>query len=286
MKIAAFVLLYHPKEKDLNNILSYLPKIDKLYIYDNTENKTTIIPFEDHNKITYFSDYENKGLSIRLNQACKQAISDGFNFLMTMDQDSSFVADNLHYYFDAIKNYLNKDTVGIFGLEYSAEDIIVNPKNSIAKEVHSLITSGSVINLNLYNEIGGFDENLFIDGVDFDYCFATLTKGYKCILFKNNYFNHSFGVKTRRASIKTLYLIKKEKQLHSPTRIYYIIRNMLYLEKKYHLLFPEYILKRKKRYSSQVMSNMSYSKNIFVLFKYRLKAIADFKNNKMGKIEF
>ena len=39
MKIAACVILYHPKEKDLENILSYLPKVDKLYIYDNTENK-------------------------------------------------------------------------------------------------------------------------------------------------------------------------------------------------------------------------------------------------------
>jgi hypothetical protein len=36
MRIAACVLLYHPKENDLKNILSYLSKVDKLYIYDNT----------------------------------------------------------------------------------------------------------------------------------------------------------------------------------------------------------------------------------------------------------
>ena len=83
MIIAACVLLYHPKENDLKNKLSYLSKVDKLYIYDNTENKKTIIHFENLNKIVYFSDCENKGLFIRLNQACKQAISDGFDFLMT-----------------------------------------------------------------------------------------------------------------------------------------------------------------------------------------------------------
>ncbi|MFV5688169.1 hypothetical protein ACM55M_06035 [Flavobacterium sp. ZT3R25] len=286
MKIAACVILYNPKEKDLNNILSYLPKVDKLYIYDNTENKKTIIPFENDNKIVYFSDFENKGLSVRLNQACQEALSDGFEFLMTMDQDSSFITENLDYYFDDIKNYSNKAAVGIFGLEYSSENRIANAKNIISAEVHSLITSGSVINLNHFNAIGGFDENLFIDGVDFDYCFAVLKKGLKCILFKNNFLKHSLGVKTKRASIKTFYLIKKEKQLHSPIRIYYIIRNMLYLEKKYGLLFPTFIRERKKRYSSQIFSNLLYQKNIFILFKYRLKAINDFKKNKMGKIEF
>ncbi len=285
MKIAACVILYHPKEKDLKNIISYLTKVDKLYIYDNTENTKTKLDFEDYNKSIYTSDFENKGLSFRLNQACQQAIADGYNYLMTMDQDSYFSSENLNYYFDSIKNYPDKASVGIFGLDYSTKNIIANLIDIVPLEVHSLITSGSVINLDNYNEIGGFDENLFIDGVDFDYCFATLKKGFKCILFKNNYLNHSCGVKIKTASIKTLYLLKKEKLLHSHLRIYYIIRNMLYLEKKYGLLFPNYIQERKKRYSSQVFTNMIYSKNIFVMLKYRFKAINDFKKNKMGKIE-
>jgi len=58
---------------------------------------------------------------------------------------------------------------------------------------------------------------------------------------------------------------------------------MLYLEKKYGLLFPKYIKERKKQYSSQVTSNMIYSKNIFILLKYRFKAVSDL--NKMGEIE-
>jgi rhamnosyltransferase len=36
MRIVACVVLYHPKENDLKSILSYLSKVDKLYIYDNT----------------------------------------------------------------------------------------------------------------------------------------------------------------------------------------------------------------------------------------------------------
>jgi rhamnosyltransferase len=82
MRIAACVLSYRPKEKDLNNLLSYLPKVDKLYIYDNTENIKTTISFENHHKFVYISDYKNKGLSFRLNQACQQAIADGYVSLL------------------------------------------------------------------------------------------------------------------------------------------------------------------------------------------------------------
>ncbi|MBC7439968.1 MAG: hypothetical protein H7250_08305 [Flavobacterium sp.] len=285
MKIAACAILYHPKEKDLENILSYLPKVDKLYIYDNTENKKTKLSFENLDKIVYFSDLENKGLSFRLNQACQQAICDGYDFLMTMDQDSSFRLENLNYYFEDIKNYPNKETVAVFGLEYFDSVKIANRYEIKSEEVSLLITSASVLNLNLYTEIGGFDENLFIDGVDYDYCFAALKKGFKCVLFKNNSFIHTIGKKTKSACIKTLYLIKKNKILHSPIRIYYIKRNMLYLEKKYHLLFPKYIRKMKQRYSSHILTNILYADKPSVFLKYRRKAIADFKNNKMGKLE-
>ena len=91
MKIAACVILYHPKEKDLQNLSTYLSKVDKLYIYDNTENVSTGTDLKNDPKIVYFSDYENKGIAARLNQACEQAILDGYDLLLTMDQDSSFL---------------------------------------------------------------------------------------------------------------------------------------------------------------------------------------------------
>lgn len=286
MKIAACVILYHPKIEDLQNITTYLSKIDKLYIYDNTENVSTATFFDKNNaKIIYHTDFENKGLSIRLNQACNQAILDGYDFLLTMDQDSSFAENNLQQYLNDIENYLDKEKVGIFGLDYSEKNIIAKNENIITEEVDSIITSGSVINLHNFNTIGGFDENFFIDCVDFDYCFATLKKGFKCINFKNNFFKHSIGTATKKSSFKSFYLIKKEKYLHSPIRIYYKTRNMLYLEKKYALIFPEYIAERKKEHTTIINTNMNYSKNIFTFFKYKFKAISDFKNNKMGKFE-
>lgn len=285
MKIAACVILYHPQKKDLNNILSYLPFVDRLYIYNNSENPNCILPFAEDEKVHYMADSQNNGLPYRLNHACNLALEEGFEYLLTMDQDSFFIPENFKQYVKDVENYPNSIEVGSFGLDYSTEPKVVNPKEILSQEVNLLITSGSVLNLNNYEKIGGFDENLFIDGVDYDFCLATLKAGLKCVNFKNNFFNHSFGEKTRSASIKTLFLIKKEKQLHSPIRLYYIKRNLLYLQQKYGEDFPALVEKMTKRYTRQIGSNLLYSRDLFAILKFLSKAKKDFKNNKMGKIE-
>jgi rhamnosyltransferase len=287
MKIAATVILYNPEDGDLQNILTYSHKVEKLYVYDNSEKKECLLFLKKHNKnnqIIYSSDFQNQGIAIRLNQACNQAISDGYDYLLTMDQDSSFIEGNLKLYFEDIEKYPSKDSVGIFGLNYNSEITKAKSQNRNTTEVHNLITSGSIINLKHFKEIGGFDENLFIDGVDFDFCIATIKCGYKCIFFNDNYFIHQIGLITRKGSFKSLYFIKKEKQLHSPIRIYYMQRNMLYLEKKYASIFPEYVQEIKKCYTTVINTNFNYSRNLITFFKYKFKGINDFKKGKMGKL--
>ena len=286
MKIAACVILYHPKEKDLQNINTYLSKVDKLYVYDNTE-KSSLSFFrkEINEKIVYISDQKNKGIATRLNQACNQAIIDGYDFLLTMDQDSSFSEDKIDHYFNLVSNYYDLDSVAQFGIEYLEKKSCSNEKRIQSTENYALITSASILVLRNYKKTEAFDENLFIDGVDFDYCLSAKKNGLKCILFENLFFNHTVGAKIKRRSIKTLYLLKKEKYLCSPIRIYYLVRNTLYLKSKWETLFPDYISKLVKANESSVNTNRNYSYNIFEFYKFKRKAVSDFKNKKMGKID-
>ena len=140
------------------------------------------------------------------------------------------------------------------------------------------------MNLKLYSEIGGFDENLFIDGVDIDYCYAALSKGYKNIKFGRNHFNHSLGNKTKRGSVFTLFLFKKNVSIHSSLRVYYMYRNMLYIRNKYGKILPKIILKFVKNQKHHISKNIKYSDEFFTVLKYKRKAKNDFKNNRMGKI--
>lgn len=282
IKLAGSVILYNPKEEDLINLNSYLSKIDQLYVYDNSAKKLVSKFLSENDKIKYFWDGENHGLSIRLNQACKEAISNGFDYLLTMDQDSSFIEKNLEKYINAVSNFQEKDKVAVYGLEYNINDITNATPNYIA--VDHIITSASILNLKLYNEIGGFDENLFIDGVDIDYCYAALSKGYKNIKFRDILFDHSLGEKTKRRSFFSLFLIKKNVALHSSLRVYYMRRNMLYIKNKYEAKLPSIIKKFVKNQNHQIRKNIKYSNEFFTVLKYYFKANKDYKNQKNGKI--
>jgi rhamnosyltransferase len=280
---AACVILYNPKEEDISNILTYINKVKTVYIFDNTEGKSNENLFQNFENASYFWDNENKGIAIRLNEGCKKAIENGFEYLLTMDQDSSFLEENLDVYFKDILNFSNKEQVAIYNLEYDKEYLSVKKDQVIFEKKDHLITSASVMNLKLFSNIGGFDENLFIDGVDIDYCYAAMAKGFDNIQFKNNYFKHSLGEPVRKGSVTSLYLIKKNVRIHSAIRVYYMKRNMLYLEEKYGAIFPEFIDKQKKIYKRHIKRCIKYSDTFLKVIQYRNKAIADFKNKKMGK---
>ena len=281
-KIAGCVILYNPEKSDLENIKTYVSKVEQLYVFDNTEGKSNKDFFKNYENVQYFSDAENQGLPKRLNAACKIAINEGFDFLLTMDQDSSFDNKNIDLYFENVASFKEKEKVAVFGLEYNLNDLKKEIPNFI--EIDHVITSAAIMNLSLFYEIGGFDENLFIDCVDIDYCYAELSKGLKTIKFTNLFFNHSLGETHRRGSVTSLYLFKKNVTIHSPLRLYYIYRNLLYLEAKHKNNLPEIVIKLKKNYKRHLKRSLKYSEKFFQACKYIVQAKRDFRTNKMGKI--
>ena len=181
--IAGVVLLYFPDSEVHNRISTYLHQLDRLYVIDNSE-RDEQLSFE-HEKVQYHHDGVNQGIASRLNQAAQWAIREGYDWLLTMDQDSAFTTNNIiNKYLDCIRNYPGKGNVGMFGVQFN--DHSTSEKECIPEETLQLITSGSMVNLELFTSVGPFDESLFIDQVDFDYSFRVHLRGYKTIRFQNS----------------------------------------------------------------------------------------------------
>jgi len=282
MKIAACVILYNPTITDVTNMFTYTDNVGKLYIMDNSEKDSHENLLHNIHNYEYFYKAENFGIAHQLNNACKKAIEDGFDLLLTMDQDSFFSDTNLKNYIDQVSKFETIDSVATFGLEYNSNDLDLVKKYI---EVDHVITSGCIVNLKLFEKIGGFDDNLFIDYVDTEYCYNALSKGYTNIRFTNVLLNHSLGEIKKRKALSSFYLKSKRRTIHSNIRIYYMWRNLLYMEKKYGKLFPKYIQTLKKRQKKYIFRCINYSDNAWEAIKMYLKATKDFKNNKMGKIK-
>jgi rhamnosyltransferase len=284
MRIAAAVILYHPTESALTNMDTYQDYVQKVFVFDNSEKETAIRQMvQQKNNIEYHQDFENKGIATRLNQACEKAIDEGYDWLLTMDQDSFFSPDSLAFYLKCFSEYSAKEKVAVFGTRYQRQHKTSLPVCA-ARETLNLITSGMLVNLKHFKDLGGFDEALFIDSVDHDYIIRAKKRDLSAIEFSNIFILHQLGTLVYRSSIKTLYLVKKTKVVHSPLRCYYIYRNMLYLQKKFENDLN--LLQGLKKITRHHIRNcFFYGRDTISLMRYLLAAKRDFNEGRMGKIE-
>ena len=283
MKIAAAVILYYPDENVIENISSYFNSVEKLYLVDNTEipSKLTADNLKRFTSAVYIHDGENKGIAARLNHVGNLALKDGFDWLLTMDQDSSFEDKTFTNYLNCLSSFEKKEKVSMFGINHVKE--LDELDNCNAVNVNHLITSGSVLNLQLMNEIGGFDEKLFIDEVDFEYCLRSVVKGFSIIQFANIFLTHNLGQTSQHRSFKTSKLTQRV--LHSPVRMYYMTRNFLYVETKYSKAFPDEINLRKKVLFNRFKNNILYNRQRFAVMRKIAKGFLDYRKKRMGKLK-
>jgi rhamnosyltransferase len=279
-KLAGVVILYNPEsQKSLQNILSYAAGLNKLYILDNSENQLEnwaelAKQLGDH--VEYIHYGGNEGIAKRLNTAAHKAIQDGYNFLLTMDQDSSFPEGVFNKYLNEIVN-CSIDNVGQFGVNFQPQFTAIEAKPIDAL---SLITSGSIINLDRFLKIGDYNEDLFIDFVDLEFSYRVNNSGYKVIQFTNFILNHQIGDRVPGRSFKTFKVTNRI--IHSPIRVYYIVRNGLYL-----IFKAKYISKKARldlfKGMKILKNNYIYHPQLFKIYLFTIFGIIDFFRNKMGK---
>jgi rhamnosyltransferase len=280
-KIAGVVILYHPDNSVVGNIQTYASQIEKIFILDNSEviNEIVTEKIKLVSNVVYYQGGINEGISKRLNFAAQMAIAGNFDLLLTMDQDSSFGEGMLEQYIACIKAYGSRDQVSMFGINYQGNDSTTEFCH--ATTVQQLITSGSMINLKNYLATDGFDEALFIDEVDLDFCYNSITKGLTIIQFQNIHLTHQLGTSSTHRSLKSL--AQSPRTLHSPKRLYYMVRNYLIVNKKYPYIFNEDKKRRRAALLNRLKNNLLYNKTKFQVLHSILKGIYDFKTGKVGK---
>lgn len=277
MKFSAGFTLFYPSKEEIEVVLNYSKIFDKIYIFDNTDKfekqQINELEFKNNDKIKYLSTGQNLGLSVALNQICKISYNDGFEYVCLFDQDSYISNDDLKKIFNIVANN-NDEFVGIFCPEIIYDDNIknANTENSIV-EINWSITSGSFINLKIFDITSGFDEKYFIDRLDFDYCFYLRERNYKIIQIKNTFLYQQLGEKRIVFGMNI--------SEHNAIRHYYVFRNRLYfyLSKQFSFfnVFKVIILSIKHFFTILLESNSK--RKIKILWK----SISDYSTGNMEK---
>ncbi len=237
VKIAGVTVLYHPDESFRANIDSYIDDIDILFVIDNTESPLPEIREQlPKSKSIYLPYHDNLGIAKALNDAALLAMQHGCSFLLTMDQDSRATPGMIPHMLGCLQRE-NMDRVGLISPYHVMSHLKDKyPPAQTCTEVLTVMTSGNLLNLSAFQEVGGFTEKLFIDAVDFDYCLRLHQKGLRVLLDSDARLVHRLGnVTTHNFFGRRVYASH-----HSAVRRYYITRNYLYMIRTFKTAYPAF----------------------------------------------
>jgi rhamnosyltransferase len=253
--------------------------LKQLYVYDNSESKTpgleeALLKLDPSIQYHYFN--ANEGIAKRLNQAIAQATSNQYDYLLTMDQDSSFNDLDFDKYELSIQSS-GDSNVAQFGVNCQPDFTL--PKDE-PEEALTLITSGSILNVSLAKHVGPFNEDLFIDFVDAEFSYRVIQKGYANLMFSNIVLNHALGTLVEGRGLSNLK--KSMRIIHAPTRVFYIVRNGLYILFKSKGLTT--VMKKDVLRCIKIIKNdLIYNPQLFLVYKNAFAGLYAFMTNRMGK---
>lgn len=253
---------YNPDESTAKKLSTYSSHFKTVFVIDNSEkDNSNLLVCAKVLNVIYIPNYKNLGIASALNIGCEKALTSGFDWILTMDQDSWWDEEAIISYINQLKQITN-----IASPDYD-DKIVSIEANSNAYPVHSLvslflrklklfrdkalpekqfvdrcITSGNFIKLDTWKKVGKFKEELFIDEVDHEYCYRLRLSNYKILLLNTIPFHHHLG------EPKTTLFPKPHTDTHNTFRLYYMIRNELYIMKKYPEIAKKFEYQKKLTY--------------------------------------
>lgn len=279
MKIIAIYTTYNPDINELSQSIESLHnQVDSILIVDNSERFIESNYSQIRYNVTVTSTEGNTGIANALNLGCKIAIHEGYDWALTLDQDSILPFGAINEY----KSFLSQNKTRKIGALVPSFTLCKNSKTIIGGttgNINDYMTSGSLIYLNAYKEVNGFNEELFIDLVDTEYGYKLIQKGYQIIRISKVLMNHNIG-DAKEISFRNHHLFYITN--HNYIRRYYITRNLLEMQRRYGSQFPCFANAKYKIIKSIIRIILFEKDKIRKLNSIKM-GIMDYKNRCYGK---
>lgn len=272
--IAAVVVLYRPQPDLLQGIVSYCNQVDRIYAIDNSETaeSTLVDRLTEIANLVYLPNQQNIGIASALNKGATLALEDGYRFLLTMDQDSHADAGMVRRQCEAFAELAGEKTGIVAPFHLTKADR--KPPAAQLSDVMTPMTSGCLLNLEAFQEVGSFRDDFFIDFVDNEYSLRLRRNGWRVVRANTALLVHNVGeIKKYGPFIATN---------HSPLRRYYKTRNRLQVFREYFPSFPGHCLFDLVRLAKEIASIILFEREKTAKLAMMCKGATDFLRGKFG----
>lgn len=283
------VVSFNPDVALLDNLLALKIETPHVLLIDNASTDSTFVrEMALKAEVDLIENLENLGISGALNQGSRFAKMNGFSWVWCFDQDSK-VAKNCMLFIElfshtdsivdqsAVISVPQKD-IGTGRAYYNKLDII--KQESRYRLMRSAITSGSLISLTAIEQIGLFDDTLFIDSVDHEFCLRARRAGWSVIEIQTPPMAHAIG----NSEVYSVLGIRLISTHHSATRRYYMTRNQLEVSRRFFLFDPIWSIRGVAYLFSGLLSILINEDQKLQKISHILKGVLDFMFRRFGRI--
>lgn len=242
-RICAVIVTYHPTIPMIENLSNVSAQTDGLVVVDNGSKVAEIDPLRQASEAYGFhliENGENLGIAEALNEGIRRAKSNGYPWVILFDQDSRLTPDFVNEMYATWKSHPNRERICSMHPKYIDPETGVEPVVWRAPDGGPItsITSGALMPTWIFDKIGWFASEYFIDEVDTEYCYRIRAAGYLIADSRRAVLIHHAGNPKRLSMLGFSF----GPTHHSATRRYYMSRNRVVLYRKYLPIFPRWVL--------------------------------------------
>jgi rhamnosyltransferase len=248
--ICAIIVTYNPDIDFPKRVAGIARQANHVLIVDNNSSEVSkryLAKLGNLPNVCIIYNQANLGIAAALNIGVKYALQAGYDWVATFDQDSTATPPMIASMLKAYGTFPEKEKLALIAPRYRAQatglftTFSPNAKNAMCKlyaPILRTMTSGNLIRTNIFASIGYFNEAMFIDYVDNEFCLRCIKGGLVIIEVQKAILVHNLGQITQHKFLWRKCAVTN----HNYIRRYYITRNRIYLYKKYFTTFPKWVL--------------------------------------------
>lgn len=273
--IVAGITLFNPNLEVLEkNIAAIINQVDGVVCVDNGSNNwkeiedKVLVKFPN---LAVVKNEKNMGIATALNQMFEYAKKVNGDWVLTLDQDS-ICPNNI---IEEFKKHLDISQIGsicpiISDRNYESKDLVKYEEETTY--IERCITSASLTPVSVWENVGGFLDELFIDFVDHDFCAKLIEKGYKILRVNNVILDHEMG----EGKAVSFLGFKITVLNHSEFRKYHMARNWIYYIKAHKNVIN--CMEERVKFIFFFVKTLLYEENKLAKLKVMIKGVKDSKD--------
>lgn len=226
------VVTYHPDRTLGERLERVARQVGKVVVVDNGSRELAVTELRavaQRVSAHLILNTENLGVGAALNLAVSWAVKQGYRWALLLDQDTDPSPGMVDALVDVVAS-AGSERVAVVGSNFY-DSTMQRPAFALPSagaawmERKTVITSGSLLSLSAFRELGGFRDEFFVDGVDDEYCLRARSRGFRVLLAAEPLARHTFG----SPSVHRFLWRRVGTTNHPALRRYYMTRNYLVL---------------------------------------------------------